>query len=190
LSLIQVFSNDSILRNMSIDLLSADVVQLIGTFLDAASAVSLSRVNFGVNQHCLPPDCPFWRHALLHLLPPRVSETGALLARSPNIHPANLRGLVASLAKAGNFAKVKYLREKEKLRRYAKPAGPRKKLPGKSQILARLLRTGAAEAALARAEPVEAARVLLATFATLPPHTQRRLRESAEVRRLVPELAL
>jgi len=155
------------------DDLSADLVQLIGTYLDASSALALSRVNVATNQLCLPPDCPFWRHALLHLLPPRVSETAALLA---DLHPSNLRGFVASLAKPGNFSKIRLL--KGKVAKFRKP------LAARPTGLARLLGTRAAEAALLRAEPQEAARVLRQTFPTLPPHAQRRLRAASPLRHL------
>ena len=166
------------------DNLSADLIHCVAGYLDAASAIQFSRVSLSLN-HCLPPDSDFWRTALLHLLPSHVRDTATILATSKRVHALNLRGLVASLSKPGNFSKVKKLREREKLLKLSKPL-----IPKKQSQLERLLRTGAAEAALLRADRAEASRVLHASLPSLPAHAQRRLRESVILRKLFPvELA-
>ena len=163
------------------DYLSSDLIQSVASYLDADSAISLSRVSVAINQHCLPPDSEFWRSALLNL-PPHVRDTATLLATSKKVHAHNLRGIVASLSKPGNFSKVKKLKERERLLKLAKPLIPKNK-----STLARLLGTAAAEAALLRADRAEAVRVLRESLSSLPAHAQRRLRESAILRKLFPD---
>ena len=171
---------------MTFDYLSEDLIRLIASYLDAASIISFSRVNLSINQYCLPQDCPTWREALFKLLPVHVSETGKYFARSPNIHPLNLRGLVASLSKPGNFSKVKKLKEKEKLMRFSKPV--QKTAKSEKSLLVRLLKTGAAEAALLKhANRAEALSALRQNFAILPKQIQQKISKSQIIRDSFPD---